>query len=88
MAIIVTKVNSVDHHRIFGWMFVDQKFSVGSETESSGVSAQNMQITHTQLVNGAQITRYIVHLKLSLFLGNILLGVLEIFRFRQNNADQ
>ena len=27
------KSDSIDHHRIFGWMFVDQKFSVGSETE-------------------------------------------------------
>ena len=27
------KSDAIDHHRIFGWMFVDQKFSVGSETE-------------------------------------------------------
>ena len=27
------KSDAKDHHRIFGWMFVDQKFSVGSETE-------------------------------------------------------
>ncbi len=27
------KSDAIDHHRIFGWMFVDQKFLVGSETE-------------------------------------------------------
>ena len=27
------KSDAIDHHRIFGWMFVDQKFSVGYETK-------------------------------------------------------
>ena len=27
------KKNAVDHHRIFGWMFVSQKFNIGSDTE-------------------------------------------------------
>ena len=27
------KKDASDHHRIFGWMFIDQKFNVGSETE-------------------------------------------------------
>ena len=27
------KSNALGHHRIFGWMFVDQKFTVGSETD-------------------------------------------------------
>ena len=27
------KSGAIDHHRIFGWMFVDQKFSVGSKAE-------------------------------------------------------
>ncbi len=28
------KSNALDHHRIFGWMFVDQKLEVGLETEN------------------------------------------------------
>jgi len=27
------KSNAIDHHRIFGWMFVDQKFNIGPKTE-------------------------------------------------------
>ncbi len=27
------KSDAIDHHRIFGWMFIDQKFSIGTETD-------------------------------------------------------
>ena len=63
------KSNAFDHHRIFGWMFVDQKFNVGPDTEKFRRKfAKICKSSHTQLVNGAQTTRYILLLKLfSLF---------------------
>jgi len=30
------KRDALDHHRIFGWMFIDQKFNVGSKTGEFG----------------------------------------------------